>query len=95
MLAAPFMQRAGLLFYVCWCVQYVAFMVREGVTAEQCKHRFWHLQHVVRQTGTFTAQESRDAMDAVREHGKDWIKVRSLHYYLCYPASAGLQCRRG
>jgi hypothetical protein len=64
------------------CAQHVAFMVKEGVTAEQCKHRFWQLQHILRQAGTFTVQESQDCVAAVREHGQDWSKVRSSYHAL-------------
>lgn len=58
-------------------------MVREGVTALQCKLRFWQLQHFERQAGPFTAQESGNVVAAVRQHGHDWAKVHIPFLVYC------------
>ena len=66
-------------------MQHVAFVVRGGVTSEQCKRRFWHLQHAQRQAGAFSAEESQALQAAVRDFGQDWCKVRQC---LCSPPAA-------
>lgn len=75
------------------CVQHVAFMVRGSVTGEQCKRRFWQLQHAQRQAGAFTQQESHAVQAAVREYGQDWCKVRC--FCACTPHARTIACSWG